>query len=158
MTLEQRVKELLAEALNKREDLFLIDLAISADGKIKVIIDGDKGVMLNDCIEISRGIEHPLNEEEDEYDFSLEVMSPGATEPLVEDRQYRKNLGRTLQVKTLEGKSVEGVLSEINEDKFLLVWKERQPKPIGKGKVTVTMEKEILFSDVKEAKVKIKFN
>ncbi|XLS29790.1 ribosome assembly cofactor RimP [Flavobacteriaceae bacterium M23B6Z8] len=156
MTLEQRVKELLTQALSKREDLFLIDLGISADGKIKVIIDGDKGVSLNDCIEISRAIEHPLNE--DEYDFSLEVMSPGATEPLVQNRQYHKNLGRTLAVKTFQGENLEGVLSQINEDKFQLVWKERQPKPVGKGKVTVTVEKEILFSDVKEAKVKIKFN
>ncbi|WP_340200441.1 ribosome assembly cofactor RimP [Ascidiimonas sp. W6] len=156
MTLKQRVEELLQEALKVRKDLFIIELNISSDNKINVIIDGDKGITLNDCIEISRSIEHPLNE--DEFDFSLEVMSPGATEPLIDKRQYNKNIGRTLEVKTVDGSKFEGVLSLANDERFQLVWKERQPKPIGKGKVTVTLEKMLSFSEVKESKVKIKFN
>jgi ribosome maturation factor RimP len=156
MTLKERVENLLESALEERKDLFIIAVKVSVNGEIRVVIDGDKGVTLDDCIEISRAIEHPLNEED--YDFSLEVMSPGAAEPLVNDRQYHKNIGRTLNVKTLEGTIYEGVLTHVSNDNICISWKERQPKLIGKGKVTVKMEKEIPFKDVAEAKVKIKFN
>ncbi len=43
---------------------------------------------------ISRAIEHNIDREE--HDFSLEVMSSGATTPLVNKRQYKKNLKRDL--------------------------------------------------------------
>ncbi len=156
MTLKQRVENLLEEALKARTDLFAIEIKVSVNGEVVVIIDGDEGITLNDCIEISRAIEHPLNE--DDFDFSLQVMSPGATEPLVDKRQYPKNVGRTLEVKTVEGEKFEGVLESVNEHSIFLGWKERQPKPVGKGKVTVKLEKEIAFQDVAKAKVKIKFN
>lgn len=70
---EDSVKKLLAEALENRPDLFLIDLTISSSNAICVILDGDNGVSLNDCIEVSRQIEHNLDREE--VDFSLEVAS-----------------------------------------------------------------------------------
>jgi ribosome maturation factor RimP len=46
---------------------------------------------------------------------------------------------------------------EVNEEGVVLKWKAREPKPIGKGKVTVTKEAIVAFDDIKEAKVKIKF-
>ena len=156
MTLKERVEQLLQKVLAERTDLFLIALKVSSNGEIKVIVDGDQGVTLNDCIDISRGIEHPLNE--DEFDFSLEVMSPGASEPIINNRQYRKNIGRTLLVRTAGEDVYEAVLTEVDDNGIHLSWKERQPKPVGKGKRTVKLEKMISFSEVSEAKVKIKFN
>ena len=75
MTLKDRVTELVLTALETRKDLFLIEYTVTPDQKIKVFIDGDKGVQLQDCIDISRHIEHQLDREE--YDFSLEVASAG---------------------------------------------------------------------------------
>ena len=75
-----KVKELLEECLEQRPDLFLIDFEILDRNKIRIVIDGDKGVLVEDCMFVSRGIEHNLDREE--YDFSLEVSSSGATTPL----------------------------------------------------------------------------
>ncbi|WP_299835341.1 ribosome assembly cofactor RimP [uncultured Tenacibaculum sp.] len=151
---QDKVKELLQEALDENPTLFLIDLQFLANNKIKVIVDGDSGIPLSECVRISRNIEHNLDREEE--DFSLEVTSPDISHPLKVKRQYNKNINRTLKVKT-EDKEIEGVLSEVTEDKIVLKWKTREPKPVGKGKHTVEKEAEILYRDIKEAKVKIIF-
>jgi len=149
------VKELLDSALNEREDLFLIDFEILSDNTIRVVLDGDNGVLVEDCMFVSRAIEHNLDREE--QDFSLEVTSSGATSPLMFPRQYNRHIGRNLEIKTNEGDKLEGQLAEANEEGIVLTWKAREQKPVGKGKVTVTKEAKIAFSDIKEAKVKIKF-
>ncbi|MGB3605614.1 ribosome assembly cofactor RimP [Psychroserpens sp.] len=149
------VKDLLEEGLKQREDLFLIDFEIKGDNAIKVIIDGDNGVLVEDCMFISRAIEHNLDREEE--DFSLEILSAGATSPLTIKRQYQKNLGRTLSVKTKDDTTVEGTLTKVGEDNILLEWKAREPKPIGKGKITVNKQAEIAFDTISQAQVVIKF-
>ncbi len=148
------VQALLNEALNERQDLFLLSCDISEANAIKIIIDGDNGVLVEDCMFISRAIEHNLDREE--HDFSLEVASAGATTPLSHKRQYKKNIGRTLQVNA-NGEKFEGVLSQTNEEGITLNWKAREPKPIGKGKVTVEKEAMLPYENITEAKVKIKF-
>ena len=152
--LKNKVNELLSEALQEDESLFLIDFSISTDNKIKIILDGDKGVSVQDCMRISRAIEHNLDREEE--DFSLEVASAGAASPMILPRQYRKNIGRKIQVETHED-SFEGNLTSATDDGIVLEWKAREPKPIGKGKITVQKKKEIDFSEIKEAKVILKF-
>ncbi|WP_335966891.1 ribosome assembly cofactor RimP [Galbibacter sp. PAP.153] len=152
--LKEKVTALLNEVFEDNKSLFLIDFSITPDNKIKVIIDGDNGVSLKDCIAVSRHVEHNLDREE--IDFSLEVTSPGATEPIVNNRQFNKNKGRKLQVKTAEEK-FEGELTNVAESGIALSWKAREPKPVGKGKVTVKYEKEIPFADIMEAKVMITF-
>ena len=151
---KKTVTDLLETALVERQDLFLIEFSVGSDNHIKVIIDGDNGVLVEDCMFISRAIEHNLDREE--HDFSLEVMSCGATEPLVNKRQYKKNLERTLKVKTASDK-IEGKLTEATDNGITLEWKVREPKPIGKGKVTVKKEANIAFDDIVQAKVMIKF-
>lgn len=149
------VKKLLQEALNERQDLFLIDFNVSADNAIKIVIDGDYGVLVEDCMFVSRAIEH--NIDRDEHDFSLEVLSSGAATPLVLPRQYTKHIGRDLEITTLEGDNLEGELTDVNDEGVVLKWKAREPKAVGKGKVTVTKSASVAFDTIKEAKVKIKF-
>ena len=96
--LKTQVEELLAKALEENKKLFLIDFSITPDNAIWIVLDGDEGVNLKDCMAISRAIEHNLDREE--HDFSLEVTSAGAAEPIVMARQYPKNIGRKLVVKT----------------------------------------------------------
>ncbi|MFD0963660.1 ribosome assembly cofactor RimP [Pseudofulvibacter geojedonensis] len=152
---KQQVTTLLNDALEEREDLFLIEFTVGSGNKINVVIDGDNGVTVSDCIDISRAIEHNLDR--DEEDFSLEVMSYGAASPLLKSRQYVKNIGRDLQIKLQSSEKLEGTLTQANEEKIVLEWKAREPKPVGKGKVTVQKKEEIAYSDIAEAKVKIKF-
>ena len=152
--MQQRVELLLNETFGKRPDLFPISLKVGADQSIRIIVDGDAGVTLQDCMEISRAVEHQLDREA--YDFSLEVSSAGATAPLELPRQYRKNLGRTLEVKTGE-REIQGTLEAIGENDITLSWKAREPKPVGKGKHTVRKEEVIPFSEIEKAKVVLKF-
>ena len=66
---QNKVKTLVDEALAENEALFLIDLNFGTEGSIKVIVDGDSGVPLSECIRISRHVEHNLDRENE--DFSL---------------------------------------------------------------------------------------
>lgn len=148
------VKNLLDEALIERSDLFLIEFSINQENHIKIVVDGDHGVLVEDCVFISRSIENNVDREV--YDFSLEVMSAGATAPLVHKRQYKKNINRVLEVKTKSDK-IEGELVSTTGNDILLEWKVREPKPVGKGKVTVKKQASIAYEDILEAKVMIKF-
>jgi ribosome maturation factor RimP len=154
--MQGKVAELLNEVFEENKSLFLIDLSISQDNKIKVVLDGDFGITVEDCIAVSRAVEHNLDREE--VDFSLEVMSAGVSEGLKIPRQFHKNIGRVIKVKTNDDLSFEGELTEVNDNAITLVWKAREPKPIGKGKVTVQKNAELLFDSIIEAKVLVKFN
>lgn len=153
--LEERVRELLDSALNDRPDLFLIECHITSSNQIRIVLDGDKGVSLEDCMEVSRKVEHNLDR--DEQDFSLEVSSAGASTPLTQPRQFGKHVGRKLKVKTVEGEEIEAKLDRVSDQGIHLSWKSREPKPVGKGKVTITREKGVDFEDIKEATVILKF-
>ena len=150
----KKIRDLVDEALALNESLFLIDLTISENNKIQVTVDGDNGVPLSECIRISRNVEHNLDREEE--DFSLEVTTPDISHPLKEKRQYVKNINRILKVKTAE-EELEGTLAEADDEKIVLNWKAREPKPIGKGKVTVKKSATLTYTEIKEAKVKIVF-
>ena len=154
--MKEKVTRLLHEALKEHPDLFLIDMEIAADNKIAVIIDGDKGVRVEDCIAISRAIEHKLDREEE--DFSLDVLSAGVSRPLSMPRQYKKNLGRNLKLKTTQGQTIEGKITHTTDTQVTLEWKAREPKPVGKGKVTVQKQAVLPYTDITEAKVMVTFN
>jgi ribosome maturation factor RimP len=152
MTFKEKITNLIEEGLQEKPSLFLVDLSISDSYKISVTLDGDNGVQLQDCIDISRAIDSNLDREE--QDFSLEVASAGVSTPLKLVRQYKKNIGRTLKVKT----AIEAKLENVTEETILLSWTSREPKKIGKGKETVEHKREIPFSEIKEAIVIIIFN
>ncbi len=152
--LKEKVESLLDKALEEHPSLFLIDFTVGGDNTIRVVLDGDNGVSLKDCMDISRAIEHNLDREEE--DFSLEVTSAGATSPMKYPRQYKKNIGRKLKVRTGD-QELEGTLVQTSENNITLEWKAREPKPEGKGKVTVQKRQDIAYSDIREAKVILKF-
>ena len=155
MTFKDQVLKLLNDSLLEKQEIFLIDLSISDTYKIIVTLDGDKGVNLQDCIDISRVIENNLDREE--HDFSLEVASVGVGSPLKMIRQYKKNVGRTLIVKT-DVEKIEAELIQANDEKIVLSWTAREPKKIGKGKETVQKTLEIPYAEIKEAVVTVNFN
>ncbi|AYO58554.1 ribosome assembly cofactor RimP [Chryseobacterium sp. 6424] len=155
MEFRNKIEELLQAFLSEREDLFLIDLKFSAADDITVILDGDQGVTLQDCLDASRAIE--FNMDREEHDFSLQVMSAGLSEPLKTPRQFRKNIGRELDILLTDDTQVEGELASVDEEKITLIMKYRKPKEIGKGKVDVVEDREIPYSEIKKALVTIKF-
>ena len=154
MTFKEKVKTILEDCLENKPTLFLIDFTITEAFKISVNLDGDNGVMLQDCIDVSRAIEENLDREE--QDFSLEVASVGIGSPLKLVRQYKKNIGRTLIVKT-STENIEAELVQANDEFVTLSWQAREPKKLGKGKETVQKIVELPYTDIKEAIVTVTF-
>jgi ribosome maturation factor RimP len=155
MTFKEKVKVLLDKALEEKSHLFLIELNISETYKISVVLDGDEGVNLQDCIDVNRALDAGL--ESEEVDYSLEVASAGVSSPLKMVRQYKKNIGRALKVKTISQGEIEATLTEADEEGATLSWKAREPKEIGKGKITVEKTVKISYTDIKESIVVISF-
>lgn len=149
-----KVKQLIEEAIAENPSLFLIEWKISPDNKISILADGDEGLSIEEIVRISRHVEHNLDREE--CDFALEVSSPGVGSNLTIPRQYQKNVGRILEV-TLNDKVMEGEIVEADEEGVIIFWESREPKPVGKGKITVEHEEKINYADIKKAIIKVTF-
>jgi ribosome maturation factor RimP len=155
MKFKENIQKLLADALSLQPDLFLIDLHIDNQSRVQVVLDGDNGVSLEQCIKVSRHIEHQLDREV--HDFSLEVSSAGATHPLQMARQYKKNIGRKLAIHTIDNDNFKATLTQADDDQITLEWKAREPKPIGKGKHTVVKQLQVPYNQIEKATVQIQF-
>ena len=154
MTFKEKVNSALVECLLEKPSIFLIDLIITDAFKVIVNLDGDNGVALQDCIDVSRFIDANLDREE--QDYSLEVASVGVGSPLKFVRQYKKNIGRTLIVKT-DSEIIEAELVDATDDFVILSWEAREPKKIGKGKETIQKELNLPYEKIKEAVVTVTF-
>lgn len=155
MNFKEKVAQVLKNSLKEYPELFLISLSISIDNKIKIILDGERGVSINDCVTISRSIENNLDAEYP--DFAIEVSSVGAEDPFVDRRQYKKNLNRILSIIDKDKNKFKAKLITVDEFEILIQWKQREPKKIGKGKITKTKSKLLKYSEILEAKVIINF-
>jgi len=135
--------------------MYVTGIKIGSDNHINVFIDGDEGVTIKDCVAVSRAIEGNLDREKEDY--ALDVSSHGATTPLVLPRQYKKHIGRTFEIKLVDGTKTEGDLVEWNENEIKLESTSRENKPVGKGKITVTKQEIVKYDQIKESKIKLKF-
>jgi ribosome maturation factor RimP len=151
MDFSKIILKLLEEALEGSPNLFLIDLKIGVNNDVKIILDSDNEVPLKDCIKISRAIEYQIDREV--YDFSLEVSSAGVGSTLKKTRQYIKNIGRNLEVIINDSSIIKGKLTNANENDFTLEWKQKEPKPIGKGKIMVIKNKTLYYNEIVSSKV-----
>ena len=147
----QAVENLLQPLLD--EDCFLVSIKIKPTNNIKVYLDADHGLPIEKCIKINRAL-YRIMEEQGMYpdgDFSLEVSSPGLDEPLKLLRQYKKNVGREVELTMNDDSKKEGRLINVNEDGISIGFVE------GKGKKAVSKEEEVPFSDIRQTRIKIKF-
>jgi ribosome maturation factor RimP len=137
------------------EGLFLVDITISSANHISVFIDGDKGVTIDQCAELSRFIEQSLNR--DEEDFELDVSSAGLDLPLKVQKQYIKNIGRLVDIVLIKGNKISGVLKNANntgvdievEKSVLIEGKKR--------KQLVTVTESYSYTDIKSTKIVVSF-
>jgi ribosome maturation factor RimP len=140
------------EPLLEGTDVFIVNIKIKPTNNIKVFLDADSGMSIDKCVKVNRKL-YSLVEESGMFpdgDFSLEVSSPGVDEPLVSDRQYKKNIGRTVAVTPVEeGPDKVGVLKEVKEDSIVLEMK------VGKKKEVTVVE--IPFTEIKTIIVQIVF-
>ncbi|RVU00264.1 ribosome assembly cofactor RimP [Mucilaginibacter limnophilus] len=153
MNVEQRVTELVEEKIADKPDLFLVSVKYNPGGKLVVLVDGDNGIGIDNVVAISRHVGFHLEEENViETAYNLEVSSPGIDTPLSLPRQYTKNVGRTLSIKTGEGNKREGKLLAVGNDAITIEETIRE-----KGKKAQVVESVIPLNQITETKVVISF-
>lgn len=132
---------------------FLVEVRIKPTNNIKVFIDADEGVILSDLIDYNRKLYKQLEESSlfPDGDFSLEVSSPGLDEPLKLFRQYKKNVGRFVEIMLVDGTRKEGKLIEATEDGVVI------ETETGKGKKKEIKQESVLFDQIKNTKIQVKF-
>lgn len=147
--------ENLFNEFNAENKYFIVDLKVSVSNQINILADSFEGITINECVEISRFIEHKLDR--DNEDFELQVSSPGIDTPLKLPVQFQKNVGRTLKVVTNEGVQYEGELTRIENNILTIVFQEKVLPEGKKRKKWVSCSKEIDINNIKNAKVVISF-
>lgn len=153
MNIEKRVVELVEEKICDRPDLFLVDVQMHGSGILSILVDGDKGVAISDCVAISRHVGFHLEEENAiEQAYRLEVSSPGIDTPLKSLRQFQKNINRSLRVKLNNGSIREGKLISSDDSGIII-----QEVVKEKGKKAVLVENLIQFKDISETIVLVSF-
>jgi ribosome maturation factor RimP len=143
MIAQQQVREVLEEII-RDTDYFLVDIMVSKGNEITVMVDNEKGITIEQCAEINRQVNLMLDR--DVEDYSLVVSSPGLDAPLKVVQQYRKNLGRSLDISLRDGSALRGILSSASDTGIGLDTGE-------KG----SQEKKIRFDDIVKAKINIDF-
>ncbi len=144
----------MAEDKLEGTDLFLVDVSVKPGNRIFVYLDGDHGVTIDDCAELSRHLNTLL---EEEANHELVVSSSGADQPIRLYRQYRKNIGRSLTVKLKDNQTVSGILEQVT-DSMIVLRPDKQKKKKGNTQQETPETLEIPFENIETAKVNITFN
>jgi ribosome maturation factor RimP len=137
------------------EEQFLVDVTVSSNNEIQVMVDSDSGLSINQIVEISRYVESKLDREKE--DFELSVFSAGLTEPFKLVRQYKKNLGKEIEVLLTNGQKLTGLLTEVAEHAISLEVTTKEKLEGSKKKELVKRVHQLGYSEIKEAKKILKF-
>lgn len=154
---KKKIEELALERIAELDkDLFIVEISISASNSIRVEIDSASGnVAIEDCISVSRNIEHNLDREE--QDFELQVSSPGLDKPFRVVQQYKKNVGREVKLTPINGDKLEGVLKSADDYGVVIETTRKERLEGKKKKVTVVEEHSFAYDAIKETKIIITF-
>lgn len=132
---------------------FVVEVNISPDLKrIGVALDGDLGVDIDFCAQVSRELGNELETIEGLGAYVLEVSSPGADTPMKLLRQFPKHVGRELKVVLNDGSEFKGTLEEVAGDELSLFYNHKE-----KGKKAEVRTRVLPFSELTYAKVIISF-
>ncbi|MDR3227507.1 MAG: ribosome assembly cofactor RimP [Prevotellaceae bacterium] len=151
----EKIKEIVEQKIID-SDKFIVDINVSDDNKIGVIIDSDScGVNINDCALISRAIEDELNR--DDEDFELQVESAGLDRPLKLLRQYQKNINKDIDIVFTNGKKLTAKLTAAATESINIEYQEKVLVENKKRKQIITKNETIMLADVKSAKIVVSF-
>ena len=149
----EQVENFVLRFMKESEELFLVEVKIASGNQITVLLDADNGITIEKCTEINKALYKYIEESGlfGDENFSLEVSSPGLDKPLKLHRQYKKNIGRKIEVELNDGTKLEGMLTHVNEEEIII--EEKQ----GKGKKVTMKTTTILFNQIKHTTVLITF-
>jgi ribosome maturation factor RimP len=153
ITETEKIEEFVKQLIAKTDGLFLIEVKSAPGNKITVLLDGDKGVTIENCTAVNKALYKFIEETAlfGDNNFSLEVSSFGIDKPLILLRQYKKNIGRNVEAVLTDGQKEEGKLVDANEEHIKLEQK------TGKGNKMITKTTTILFNQIKHTTVLITF-
>lgn len=153
--ISKKIVENLVKQKIEGTDIYIVDINISPSNKIIIELDKPEGILIADCLEISRHVERGLDREIE--DFELIVSSPGIDQPFKILKQYEKHIGKKVISKTLDGKKLIGILKAASADEIKLIQEVKEKIPGKTKKITVKKEYNIPFKEIKETKLVIKF-
>lgn len=148
-----KIIQLIEEKLT--DDQFIVEVEVSPTNQISVLIDSDAGITIDHCVQVSRQVEHNLDREVE--DFELQVSSAGLGQPFKVYRQYVKNAGEEVEVVLRNGQKLVGLLTEPDENGFVLETSMLEKVEGKKKKERVTRLHRIAFDEAKTVKNIIKF-
>lgn len=150
---KERVKEWVEKKLSTEKGYFLVDIKMPGAATMQVFVDGDQGITIDKCAEISRYIEKELDSEKLlGENYTLEVSSPGMGNPFKVFRQYQRSVGKEVSVIKKDGIRIDGVLSNVDEEKIVVETIKKLKK-----KETEIRVYEISFSEIKKTMLNINF-
>lgn len=155
MDIKSKIEELLIPLLEDNK-FFVVDVKVSLSklrSKVLILLDSDEGILIDDCSKISRALGTELDEILPDA-YTLEVSSPGVDTPLSSVRHYRKNIGRNVLVKLLDGTEKTGKLLDVSETGISV---EETKKKSKTNKVETIEIHQIEYQLIKETKVTISF-
>src|SRR6201996_125884 len=147
------IDSLMQAILAGEQGYFLVDIRIKPTNNVRVYIDGDQGISIEKCVQFNRALYKKLEDSGlfPNGDFSLEVSSPGLDEPLKLHRQYRKNIGRQVELVLQDGTRIEGRLLEVSEDGIIV------EETRGRNKKKEVINHTFLFDNIKTTKIQVVF-
>ena len=118
----------IAEPLAKELGLEIWDVRFEKEGAdwfLRIFIDKDGGVSIDDCVDMSHAIDKPLDEADPiEQSYCLEVCSPGVERDLKRDEHFMKFIGAKIMVKLIRARDgireFKGILASYDNGSFEL--------------------------------------
>ena len=161
-TLQKTIEDYINSLLEDSKDVFLVEVKVNPGNNIIVFLDADNGVTIDTCIRVNRALYKQIDEDAlfPNGDFALEVSSPGVDEPLKLYRQYKKNIGRTVEVLLNDDTRKQGKLTEVNNDEITIEKKKKKKKAHlhgNKANQIISKKTNILFNQIKHTKVLVTF-
>ncbi|MGA4846398.1 ribosome maturation factor RimP [Streptomyces sp. G5(2025)] len=153
-TQSERLRQLL-EPLVSSQDLDLEEIEVASVGRkrvLRVVIDSDDGVDLDQIAEVSRLLSAKLDETDamGEGEYDLEVGSPGAERALTEHRHYVRAVDRLVKFQLTEGDELTARILAVDDEGLDL------EVPGVKGRKATS--RRIAFAEIDKARVQVEFN
>ena len=128
---EKRTAEYLLPILERKGfELYDVEFVKEAnDYYLRAFIEKEGGITINDCVDVSREMNEILDREDyikEAYIF--EVSSPGLDRPLKKDKDFERNLGKNVDIKTYKAfdkqKEFTGILSAFDKDTVTITFED----------------------------------
>ena len=151
------IQKLAQERIDELDNgCYLVDIRVDAANRICVEVDNEsRGIAVDDCVSISRNIEHNLDREVE--DFALEVSSPGLDKPFKVWQQYVKSVGKEVVVKSADMPKMQGTILSADEESFVLRVETKERVEGRKKKETVVTDHAFKYNEDIETKIVIVF-